>query len=89
MLFHEICLNLCNEQLQEKADIPAEAVLYSMQSPMFYLDDYDIVLYFNPYEIGPWTIGTVVVPVPFYMIEDIVVPRSSDFYIGNRYDFIV
>lgn len=66
-----------DEQLQQQAGINAEAIDFVAQAPMFYIDGQNIVFYFNPYDIGPWVIGAVAVPVPVYTLDGIVSPEVA------------
>lgn len=61
-----------DEQLEAASGINVEAISYALQSPTFYFNGSNIVFYFNPYEIGPWAIGTVEVPVSVYELEGII-----------------
>lgn len=64
-----------DKQLQDKSGINVEAIDYALQSPTFYLEGCNVVFYFNPYEIGPWAIGAVEVPVPVYALDGIMLPE--------------
>lgn len=66
-----------DEQLQETSGINLDAIGYALESPNFYFNDYGIVFYFNPYEIGPWAIGAVEVPVSAYAIGGIIKPEAK------------
>ena len=66
-----------DEQLEAASSINVEAISYALQSPTFYFNGSNIVFYFNPYEIGPWAIGTVEVPVSVYELEGIISPEAK------------
>lgn len=65
------------EQLQANYSINAEAVDYSLQHPVFYIDGEYVAFYFNPYEIGPWATGAVEVQVPAFMLDDMLTPEAK------------
>ncbi len=37
-----------------------------------YLDGYDVVFHYNPYEIGPYALGSIDVRVPYYTIQELL-----------------
>lgn len=45
-----------------------------------YLTGYNIVFYFNPYEIGPWCIGDVEVKIPVAQLSDYLKPDVRGLY---------
>lgn len=44
-------------------------------SPEFYLQGYNIVFHYNPYDIAPYSTGSIDVPVPYYAIRDCLTPE--------------
>ncbi len=45
-----------------------------------YLTGYNVVFFYNPYEIGPWSIGDIEVKVPIYQISDYLKPEVKALY---------
>lgn len=43
-------------------------------SPNFYIDGYDIVFHYNPYDIAAYSVGSIDVRVPYYTVADIISP---------------
>lgn len=41
----------------------------------FYFDQNDIVFYFNPYEIGPYAMGTFTIHIPLSSLKDLEIKR--------------
>lgn len=39
-----------------------------------YLSGYDMVFHYNPYDIGPYALGSIDVRVPYYTIEELLTP---------------
>ena len=44
----------------------------------FYLQGYDVVFHYHPYDIAPYSTGAVDVRVPFYVISDYLSPEVMD-----------
>ncbi|MYM12050.1 RsiV family protein [Muribaculum intestinale] len=44
-------------------------------SPEFYLQGYNIVFHYNPYDIAPYSTGSINVPVPYYSIRECLSPE--------------
>ena len=44
-------------------------------SPEFYLQGYNIVFHYNPYDIAPYSTGSIDVPVPYYTIRECLSPE--------------
>lgn len=65
------------EQLREQVGIYVDEIDFTASVPQFYLDDYAIVFHFNPYEIGPWAIGSVDVNVGLYELDGIIRPEIA------------
>lgn len=40
-----------------------------------YLDGYDVVFHYNPYDIGPYVLGSIDVRVPYYAIQELLTPN--------------
>ena len=40
-----------------------------------YLDGYDVVFHYNPYDIGPYALGSIDVRVPYYTIQELLTPN--------------
>lgn len=49
-------------------------------SPRFYLQGYNVVFYYNPYDIAPYSTGYVEVPLPYYTIKDCLTPEVLRFF---------
>lgn len=43
-------------------------------SPNFYIDGYDIVFHYNPYDIAAYSVGSIDIRVPYYTVADIISP---------------
>ena len=50
-----------------------------------YLQGYDVVFHYNPYEIAPYSEGSVDVRIPFYEISDQLTPEVLNIF--NTIDF--
>ncbi len=55
------------EELEEKSGVFADDLFVSHE---VYLTGDEVVFFYNPYDIGPWAIGTVEVPVPVSMLSE-------------------
>lgn len=47
-------------------------------TPTFYIVDGYVVFHYNPYEVGPWVIGAIEVPVPVYQLETLLTDDVRD-----------
>ena len=45
-----------------------------------YIDGYNIVFHYNPYEIGPWAMGVIDVEVPYYTVAELLTPMGQDIF---------
>ena len=59
------------EELNEKGFFTDQIFL----SKNFYLQGYDVVFHYHPYDIAPYSTGAVDVRVPFYVISDYLSPE--------------
>ena len=44
----------------------------------FYIDDNNLYIYFQPYDIGPYAAGFIIFKIPFSLIQDIMVNKNID-----------
>lgn len=44
----------------------------------FYIDDNNLYIYFQPYDIGPYAAGFITFKIPFSLIQDIMVNKNID-----------
>ena len=44
-------------------------------SPNFYLQGYSVVFHYNPYDIAPYSTGSIDVAIPYYKIQDALTPE--------------
>lgn len=42
----------------------------------FYLQGYDIVFHYNPYEIAPYAMGSIDIRIPYYQIQSCIKPEA-------------
>ncbi len=64
-------------ELEEKVGIFAQDIFLSHN---LYFKDYEIVFYYNPYDIGPWALGVVEVPVASYLLEKYMKPDAISLF---------
>ncbi len=43
----------------------------------FYLQGYDIVFHYNPYDIAPYALGSINVRIPYYQIQSCIKPEAA------------
>ncbi len=43
----------------------------------FYLQGYDIVFHYNPYDIAPYAMGSINVRIPYYQIQSCIKPEAA------------
>lgn len=48
-----------------------------------YVDGYDVVFHYDPYEIGPWAMGVIDVEVPYYAVAEILTPMGREIFMGD------
>ena len=46
----------------------------------FYIADGYVVFHYNPYEVGPWVIGAIEVPVPAFQLEPVLTNVARDLF---------
>ena len=51
-------------------------------SPTFYIVDGYVVFHYNPYEVGPWVIGEIEVPVPVYQLDGLLTDEAAQSMLG-------
>ena len=44
----------------------------------FYIDDNNLYIYFQPYDIGPYAAGFIIFKIPFSLIQDIMVNKNIE-----------
>lgn len=59
------------QQLDSKGVFSAQIFL----SNEFYLQGYNVMFHYNPYDIAPYSTGSIDVPVPYYMIRECLTPE--------------
>ncbi len=57
------------EELQKKSDIFADNIYVSRE---IYLTGDEVVFHYDPYEIGPWSIGEIDIHVPTHLLSDLL-----------------
>ncbi len=45
-----------------------------------YISDYDIIFHYDPYDIGPWAMGIIDVPIPYYNISEFLTPTALSLF---------
>lgn len=75
LISNYFCTNL--EEVAEKSGIFISDLFVSHE---VYLTGDEIVFFFNPYEIGPWVIGTVEIPVPVVTLADCLSDYGKQLY---------
>jgi hypothetical protein len=64
-------------EVQDKGSIFIDQLMVSRE---VYLTDRDIVFYYNPYDIAPWSAGAIEVPVSVYDLGDYLTPTVKSLY---------
>ncbi len=64
-------------QLQDRYGISADAIDFGEHVPEFYVNEQYVTFYFNPYEIGPWATGAIEVPVPAFVLDDMLTAEAK------------
>lgn len=62
-------------ELEEYSGINVEELYVT---PTFYIADGYVVFHYNPYEVGPWVIGAIEVPVPVYQLDGLLTDEARD-----------
>lgn len=65
------------KELEEKSGIFAESIHLTQN---IYLTEKSIVFAYNPYDIGPWAIGEIEVPVAIDDLEPYLTPEAKDLF---------
>lgn len=84
-------LEVIKRALKDKYDLSPEQSLdeaglfsdYIYVTDDIYLDGYNVVFHYDPYEIGPWVMGVIDVEVPYYAVAELLTPAGQDILIGK------
>ena len=75
LLSNYFCSSL--DEVAEKSGIFINDLFVSHE---IYLTGDEVVFFFNPYEIGPWAIGTVEIPVPVATLSECLSDYGKQLY---------
>lgn len=50
----------------------------------FYIDGDQLVIYFTPYQIGPYAAGVISFPIPFSQLEDVLDKEGAFWKAGHK-----
>lgn len=68
------------EELEEKSGIFTDQIFLTDN---IYITGSDIVFFYNPYDIAPWAVGAIEVPLHEYDLEDILTPEAKALFWWN------